>query len=139
MMRITELDLLTIKVLVIRRGRDSFEENLMSLLLTKGNRRLRVKRNIVGEELILWLGIVSVVLWDIMLSSVRVLRINVSSMGSWVIRLLIARVIVTFYNCGEQGHISTTCQKPKKDQTKGRFFALSGAETIGDERLIRGM
>ncbi|XP_050915367.1 uncharacterized protein LOC127130391 [Lathyrus oleraceus] len=45
--------------------------------------------------------------------------------------------IVTCYKCGEKDYISTTCQKPKKDQTRGNLFALSGAETTSDERLIR--
>ena len=43
---------------------------------------------------------------------------------------------MTCYNCGEQGHISTKCTKPKKE--RGKVFALSGAETSADERLIRG-
>lgn len=44
--------------------------------------------------------------------------------------------IVTCYKYGEQDYISTTCQKPKKDQTRGYLLALSGAETTSDERLI---
>ena len=46
------------------------------------------------EKLILQFGALSVLLWDIVLSSVRVLRINVSSVGRHVIRMLITRVIL---------------------------------------------
>ncbi|XP_050888793.1 uncharacterized protein LOC127093949 [Lathyrus oleraceus] len=45
---------------------------------------------------------------------------------------------VTCYNCGKQGHISTKCNKPKKEQAKWKVFALSGADTSAEERLIRG-
>ncbi|XP_050889144.1 uncharacterized protein LOC127094344 [Lathyrus oleraceus] len=34
-------------------------------------------------------------------------------------------------------HISTKCNKPKKEQAKGKVFALSGADTSAEERLIR--
>ncbi|XP_058761086.1 uncharacterized protein LOC131634434 [Vicia villosa] len=44
---------------------------------------------------------------------------------------------VTCYNCCEQGHISTKCDKPKKEQAKEKVFALFGFETIVDDRLIR--
>ena len=43
---------------------------------------------------------------------------------------------VTYYNCGEQGHVSTKCEKPKKEQAGGKMFALSGAETPVEDRLI---
>ncbi|XP_050896302.1 serine/arginine-rich splicing factor RS2Z33-like [Lathyrus oleraceus] len=42
---------------------------------------------------------------------------------------------VTCYNCGEQGHI-TKCNKPKKEQAKGKVFALYGADTSDEERFI---
>ncbi|XP_050897940.1 uncharacterized protein LOC127104837 [Lathyrus oleraceus] len=45
---------------------------------------------------------------------------------------------VTCYNRGEQGHISTKCNRPKKEQANGKVFALSGANTFDEERLIRG-
>ncbi|XP_050890569.1 uncharacterized protein LOC127095973 [Lathyrus oleraceus] len=45
---------------------------------------------------------------------------------------------VTCYNCGEKGHISTKCDNPKKEQAKGKVFALSGAEATTDDRLIQG-
>ncbi|XP_058747129.1 uncharacterized protein LOC131620127 [Vicia villosa] len=44
---------------------------------------------------------------------------------------------VTCFNCGEKGHVSTKCDKPKKEQAKGKVFALSGAEATTDERLIQ--
>ena len=43
---------------------------------------------------------------------------------------------MTCYNCGEQGHISTKCDKPKKEQARGKVFALSGSETADEDRLI---
>lgn len=46
---------------------------------------------------------------------------------------------VVCFNCGETGHISTNCQKPKKTQdvkTGGNVFALSGAETSKPDNLI---
>lgn len=43
------------------------------------------------------------------------------------------------YDCDEQGHISTNCQKPKKARSEGKFIALIGAETTSVDRLIRGM
>ncbi|XP_050914957.1 uncharacterized protein LOC127129891 [Lathyrus oleraceus] len=45
---------------------------------------------------------------------------------------------VTCYNCGKQGHISTKCNKPNKEQSKGKMFAFFGADTSVEERLIRG-
>jgi hypothetical protein len=33
---------------------------------------------------------------------------------------------VICYRCGEFGHISTKCQKPKKVQSGGKLFDLSG-------------
>ncbi|XP_050877514.1 uncharacterized protein LOC127081284 [Lathyrus oleraceus] len=45
---------------------------------------------------------------------------------------------VTCYNYGEQGHINTKCNKTKKEQAKGKVFALSGADTSVEERLIQG-
>ena len=45
----------------------------------------------------------------------------------------------TVHNCGELGHISPQCPKPKKEnQSGGKVFALSGSETSADDRLIRG-
>ncbi|XP_050895586.1 uncharacterized protein LOC127102229 [Lathyrus oleraceus] len=49
----------------------------------------------------------------------------------------------TCYNCGEQGHISTQCQKPKKTvgtaaQINGRVFTLSGSEVPKTDNLIKG-
>ncbi|XP_058760712.1 uncharacterized protein LOC131634047 [Vicia villosa] len=44
---------------------------------------------------------------------------------------------VTCYNYGEQGQVSTQCDKPKKEQVKGNVFALSGAEATTDDRLIQ--
>ncbi|XP_058766337.1 uncharacterized protein LOC131639913 [Vicia villosa] len=44
---------------------------------------------------------------------------------------------VACYNCGEQGYVSTECDKPKKEQAKGKVFALSGAEATTNDRLIQ--
>lgn len=33
---------------------------------------------------------------------------------------------VTCFNYGEECHISTSCQKPKKNQSGGKVFALTG-------------
>ncbi|XP_058775066.1 uncharacterized protein LOC131649317 [Vicia villosa] len=48
----------------------------------------------------------------------------------------------TCFNYGEQGHISTQCQTPKKDanaaKTNGGIFALSGVEDSKKDNLIRG-
>ena len=44
-------------------------------------------------------------------------------------------------NYGEKGHISTQCQKPRKDataQTNGRVFVLSGSEEPKKDNLIQG-
>ncbi|XP_050920412.1 uncharacterized protein LOC127138049 [Lathyrus oleraceus] len=35
------------------------------------------------------------------------------------------------------GHTSTQCEKPKKDQSRGKVFALSGADTTAYDSLIR--
>ncbi|XP_058746259.1 uncharacterized protein LOC131619138 [Vicia villosa] len=43
---------------------------------------------------------------------------------------------VTCNNYGEQWRISTKCEKTKKEQVKGKVFALSGSETTAEDRLI---
>lgn len=43
-----------------------------------------------------------------------------------------------YCNCGQHGRISTNCQKPKKPQSGGKVFTLTGTETTSDDRLIRG-
>ncbi|XP_050909266.1 uncharacterized protein LOC127123043 [Lathyrus oleraceus] len=45
---------------------------------------------------------------------------------------------VTCYNYGEQGRISTKFNKPKKEQAKGKVFALFSVDTSTKEILIRG-
>jgi hypothetical protein len=42
------------------------------------------------------------------------------------------------FNCNEEGHIGSQCKKPKKAQTTGRVFALTGTQTENEDRLIRG-
>lgn len=47
------------------------------------------------------------------------------------------------FHCGEQGHINTQFQKPKKTlttaaQANGRVFSLSGSELSKKDNLIRG-
>src|SRR4030042_245803 len=45
---------------------------------------------------------------------------------------------VVCFNCNEEGHTSTQCKKPKKPQNSGKVFALAGAQTTNEDRLIRG-
>jgi len=45
---------------------------------------------------------------------------------------------VVCFNCNEEGHIGSQCKKPKKAQTSGRVFALTGTQTENEDRLIRG-
>ena len=44
----------------------------------------------------------------------------------------------TCYNCGEQGHISTHCEKPKKQKADGKVFALVGTQSTSVDRSIQG-
>jgi hypothetical protein len=41
---------------------------------------------------------------------------------------------VVCFNCNEEGHIGSQCKKPKKAQTTGRVFALSGTQTESEDR-----
>ncbi|XP_050908046.1 uncharacterized protein LOC127121632 [Lathyrus oleraceus] len=43
------------------------------------------------------------------------------------------------FNYGEWGHISTQSEKPKKDQSRGKVFALFGSEVTVSVNLIRGI
>ena len=43
-----------------------------------------------------------------------------------------------FLFCNEEGHIGSQCKKPKKAQTSGKVFALTGTQTENEDRLIRG-
>jgi len=45
---------------------------------------------------------------------------------------------VVCFNCNEEGHIGSQCKQPKKAQTSGRVFALTGTQTENEDRLIRG-
>ena len=45
---------------------------------------------------------------------------------------------IVCFNCNEEGHIGFQCTKPKKAQTSGRVFALTGTQTDNEDRLIRG-
>jgi hypothetical protein len=45
---------------------------------------------------------------------------------------------VVCFNCNEEGHIGSQCKNPKKAQTKGKVFALTGTQTENEDRLIRG-
>ncbi|XP_050915642.1 uncharacterized protein LOC127130717 [Lathyrus oleraceus] len=45
--------------------------------------------------------------------------------------------VMNFYNCGEQRNINTNFQKPKKVQSEGKVFALSGIKTASADRLIQ--
>lgn len=51
-----------------------------------------------------------------------------------------------YFNCGEKGHISTYCQKLKKEssssqrpQANGRVFDLNEVEALRSNNLIQGM
>lgn len=46
---------------------------------------------------------------------------------------------MTCFNYGERVHISTQCEKPKKDQSRGKVFALFRSEVTTPINLIRGM
>jgi len=45
---------------------------------------------------------------------------------------------IVYFNCNEEGHIGSQCTKPKKVQAKGKVFALTGTQTVNENRLIRG-
>ena len=45
---------------------------------------------------------------------------------------------IVCFNCEEEGHIGSQCKKPKKAQSTGRVFALTGTQTENEDRLIRG-
>ena len=45
---------------------------------------------------------------------------------------------IVCFNCDGEGHLSSQCRKPKKTQTSGRVFALTGTQTDSEDRLIRG-
>jgi len=45
---------------------------------------------------------------------------------------------VVCFNCNEEGHIGSQCKKPKKAQTSGRVFSLTGMQTENEDHLIRG-
>jgi len=41
---------------------------------------------------------------------------------------------VVCFNCNKEGHIGSQCKKPKKAQTTGRVFALTGTQTENGDR-----
>jgi len=43
---------------------------------------------------------------------------------------------VVCFNCKEEGHIGSQCKKPKKVQASGKVFALTGMQTMSEDRLI---
>ena len=43
---------------------------------------------------------------------------------------------VVCFNCNEEGHIGSQCKKPKKVQSGGKVFALSGTQTVDGDHLI---
>jgi hypothetical protein len=45
---------------------------------------------------------------------------------------------IVCFNCKEEGHIGSQCTNPKKTQTRGKVFALTGTQTENEDRLIRG-
>jgi len=46
---------------------------------------------------------------------------------------------VVCFNCGEAGHLSTMCTKPKKVKAGGKVFAMKVEEGQEPDNLIRGM
>ncbi|XP_058788081.1 uncharacterized protein LOC131662331 [Vicia villosa] len=51
--------------------------------------------------------------------------------------LMLLMKTVTCYNYGEEGYIGPQCTKPKKNQSGGKVFSLSGSETTLENRLIK--
>ncbi|MCI72304.1 cellular nucleic acid-binding protein, partial [Trifolium medium] len=47
----------------------------------------------------------------------------------------VCRTRVFCFNCGEEGHKTVTCKKPKK--AMGKVFALSGEDASQEDNLIR--
>ena len=45
---------------------------------------------------------------------------------------------VICFNCSEEGHIGSQCQKPKRAQTSGKVFTLVEDQTTTQDILIRG-
>ena len=45
---------------------------------------------------------------------------------------------VICFNCSEERHIGSQCQKPKRAHTSGKVFALVEDQTAAEDRLIRG-
>ncbi|XP_058750263.1 uncharacterized protein LOC131623281 [Vicia villosa] len=46
--------------------------------------------------------------------------------------------VVVCLNCGEEGHISDQCQKPKRAQTGGKVFVSSETQKTNEDNLISG-
>jgi len=40
---------------------------------------------------------------------------------------------IVCFNCNEEGHIGSQCTQPKKAQTSGRVFALTGTQTDNED------
>lgn len=47
--------------------------------------------------------------------------------------------MLTCYNCGEPGHISTNCQKPKKAQSGGKVFAMFASLSVESQTIVAGL
>ncbi|XP_058752048.1 uncharacterized protein LOC131625168 [Vicia villosa] len=45
---------------------------------------------------------------------------------------------VICFNCGEEGHISGKCQKPKREPGSEKVFALAGTQTANENRNVGG-
>ncbi|XP_024630575.1 MADS-box protein FBP24-like [Medicago truncatula] len=116
------------------------EEEAMELE-NRTTRTKEIREKPVGALSRIWRmsSATSVELWAIMPMIVRRTLI-VTSVGKRVTKAFECKGVandVTCYNCGEKGHISTKCTKPKK--AAGKMFSLNTEEVEQPDYLIREM
>jgi hypothetical protein len=125
------LKLIITRLSMIRKGR----------VMDLGNRIARTKerrKNLVEalSRLLLRSGALSVAHWVILLMIARSERVatSVGRGGHKAYECTYVEKEITCYNCGEKGHISTKCTKPKK--VAGKVFALNAEEVEHPDNLI---